>query len=382
VDYTRHPRLFQVRKAARYLRLYGPARTLAKVQGQYHSARRYNPLPAQTVPPPSGKRVGLIGAGNFAFSTVAYYLRQNYGATLRAVMDVDPHRAASLREAYEADYYTTDAARVLDDPEVALVYVVSNHASHAEYAIEALRRGKHVHIEKPHVVNADQLERLVAAMETSAGKVTLGFNRPESPLGRRLAGILGKEPGPGMYSWFVAGHAIEPGHWYFDEKEGGRVLGNLCHWTDFTLRLVPPEARYPVTIRPTRWDKSDCDIAVTYTFGDGTIAAITFSAKGHSFEGVRERFSAHKGDVVAYLDDFYELSVDRSWNGSRFRGRYRDHGHEGAVQRAYGLLGGAEGVSAQYVWETGELFLKTKEALDRNAPVVVTYRSRPSLPRR
>ena len=107
-----------------------------------------------------------------------------------------------------------------------------------------------------------------------------------------------------MYAWFVAGHAIDPDHWYFKPEEGGRVLGNLCHWTDFVYQMVPPQNRYPIKITPTRWEKSDCDIAVTYLFGDGTVAAITFSAKGHTFEGVRERFSAHRGDVLISLDDF------------------------------------------------------------------------------
>ena len=33
-------------------------------------------------------------------------------------------------------------------------------------------------------------------------------------------------------------------------REGGRVLGNLCHWTDFVLRLVPTDT-YPIRITPT-----------------------------------------------------------------------------------------------------------------------------------
>ena len=30
-----------------------------------------------------------------------------------------------------------------------------------------------------------------------------------------------------MISWFIAGHNIDSDHWYFNPKEGGRVLGNL-----------------------------------------------------------------------------------------------------------------------------------------------------------
>src|ERR1044072_9354443 len=222
-------------------------------------------------------------------------------------MDVDIHRAASLYEKYGASYYTDDADKVINDPAVDIIFIASNHASHAEYAIKALEAGKSVHIEKPHVVNDDQLLRLCSTMLESKGKVALGFNRPNSRLGREIKRHLDSQTGAAMLNWFIAGHELPPGHWYFDEEEGGRVLGNLCHWTDFVFQMMSPERRYPILIRPTHAEQSDCDIAVTYPFGDGSIAAITFSAKGPTFEGVRERFAAHRGNVLISMDDFKEL---------------------------------------------------------------------------
>jgi len=169
-----------------------------------------------------------------------------------------------------------------------------------------------VHIEKPHVVTDDQLTRLCAAQEAArkAGRgriVSLGFNRPGSPFGTRMREQLWREDGELMQNWFIAGHEISPDHWYFREEEGGRVLGNLCHWTDLTYQMMPPERRFPIRIIPTRSAKSDCDIAVTYVFGDGSIAAITFSAKGHAFEGVKERYAAHRGNTLIAMDDFQRL---------------------------------------------------------------------------
>ena len=54
---------------------------------------------------------------------------------------------------------------IIDDPQIDLIYIASNHYTHAEYAIEALNKGKSVHIEKPHVVNESQLDRLIACYE-------------------------------------------------------------------------------------------------------------------------------------------------------------------------------------------------------------------------
>jgi predicted dehydrogenase len=371
MDYTRSPLLFKIRKAARYTRLYGLRRTLAKVKGQYHVRRRYEQLPAMPAKRDPRKHVGIIGCGNFAFSNIAYYLRKNYGAVLRGAMDHDVHHAASLFEEYGLDYYTDDAEALLCDAAVDLVFIASNHASHAEYAIEALKRGKSVHIEKPHVVREEQLVRLVEAMAASPGKVTLGFNRPGSRIGQEIKRQLDAESGAAMYNWFIAGHEIPADHWYFREEEGGRILGNLCHWTDFLYQIVPAEARYPITIRPTRAEKSDCDIAVSYLFGDGSIGVITFSAKGHTFEGVRERFAAHRGNVLIAMDDFKELTIDVREQRRRISLLFRDHGHEAALRRAYALVRGGEGCTREYVWETGELFLKTRQALEEQRDVVV-----------
>jgi hypothetical protein len=175
-----------------------------------------------------------------------------------------------------------------------------------------------------------------------------------------------------MYNWFVAGHEIEPDHWYFKEEEGGRVLGNLCHWTDFIYQMVPKENRYPVTINPTRWEKSDCDIAVSYTFGDGSIGVITFSAKGHTFEGVRERFAAHRGNVLIAMDDFKNLRIEVVDKKRTITQMFRDHGHEKAIRSSYEMVTpGGRGSSVDYVWETGYLFLKTREALRQKETIVL-----------
>lgn len=369
-DYTKESLSFRIRKVLRYIRLYGFKRTLVKVRGQYHMKKTYDAHPSVAGNPDG--HVGLLGCGNFAFSAIAYYLKKNYGDVIRGVMDIDINKAISLGTTYKTEYFTDDAKKIIEDPKIDLVYVASNHATHAEYAIEALKQGKSVHIEKPHVVTEDQLVRLCQTMSESKGTVGLGFNRPNSKIGKTIKKQLDEQSGPMMMNWFVAGHAIDPDHWYFHEQEGGRILGNLCHWTDFIFQMVPEKDRYPITITPTRAEKSDCDIAVTYVFGDGSIAIITFSAKGHTFEGVRESFSAHRGNALMAMSDFKTLTIEVIDKKIRCSPFYRDHGHSGAIEFSYDASKGKrDGCSIKYVWETGELFLKTREALENNSKVVL-----------
>jgi len=376
MDHIKQTLYFKTRKFLRYVRIYGFRRTLSKVKARRHMKKRYESLPKIASPPQAGAHVGLIGCGNYTFSNTAFFLCRNYGAVICGAMDIDIHKAASLYENYGLRYYTDDANKIISDPDIDLVYVASNHASHAEYAIQLLRAGKSVHIEKPHIVHRGQLHRLCAAMHDSACRVGLGFNRPMSRIGRLIKKHLDSQSGPVMFNWFVVGHQIASDHWYFKEEEGGRVLGNLCHWTDFILQLVAPENRYPITINPTRGKKSDCDIAVTYIFGDESIATITFSAKGHTFEGVRERFTAQRGNVLIFMDDFRNMTVEVVDKKHRIRQLFRDHGHEVNIKASYEMVRPQNGqlqsgCSVQYVWETGNLFLKTREALESSKVVTI-----------
>jgi predicted dehydrogenase len=375
VDYTRAPLRFRARKAARYVRLYGPRRTLVKVRGQYHM-RAGTPRRAPRLRPgSSGAHVGVIGCGNFAFSHIAYYLSRNVGAVLRGAMDINEARAYSLAERYGLHYATSDASRVIEDPEIDLIYIASNHASHADYAIRALRAGKAVHVEKPHVVDDRQLLDLCTAVAETSGRIRLGFNRPESALGRQIRGLLEEQRGPMMLNWFVAGHEIARDHWYYRPEEGGRILGNLCHWTDFSLRMIDASQAFPVQITPVRARDPDSDIAISYVFADGSIAAITFSAKGHTFEGVRERFAAHRGELLLAMDDFQYLRSDVGGRKRRSRLVFRDHGHRDAILGSYAMSGrsaaAAPGAEVSYIWNTAQLFLRTREALENDRVVVL-----------
>ena len=374
MDYTQQKLRLKLQKVVRYVRLFGLTRTLTKVRAHYHMKKEFPGQVALLAPSePTGKHVGILGCGKFAYANVAYYVHKQFGMVIRGVMDTDLNKAISLARRYGADYYTTCADEVINDPYIDLIYIVSNHASHAEYAIAALAQGKAVHIEKPHVVNQDQLTRLCAAMRAHNGRVRLGFNRPESTLGLLLKRRMDEQTGPAMMNWFVAGHAIDPNHWYFAEEEGGRILGNLCHWIDFTLRLIPENSRFPIQIIPTRSRQSDCDISVSYVFGDGSIGTITFSAKGHTFEGVRETLNVHKGNLLANLTDFDRLRLDIHERVIQKQLWYREHGHQHSIIKSYLMrTDSSKQDSGATVWESGYLMLKTKEALDNAIPIRVT----------
>jgi predicted dehydrogenase len=265
--------------------------------------------------------------------------------------------------------------RILADPAVKLVFISSNHASHAEYAIKCIEAGKHVHIEKPHVVTRDQLQRLlIAKADRPEIQVYLGFNRPKSPHFKKVREALDRQSGPIMINWFIAGHEIPEDHWYFKEEEGGRILGNLCHWTDLTLELIGVSNAFPCEVVPASHHGTKSDFCVGMKFADGSVAGITFSAKGHTFEGVREVLQAHRGDALVRLRDFEESVIEVVERRERFTTAHRDHGHAANINDSYrGILDGQtdRATNARYLKATSLLFLGVREAFSEGTAVTV-----------
>lgn len=374
--------MFKIRKVLRYVALDGVSKTLAKVRAQYHMARTeefegevWANHQCRSPDHPS-RFVGVIGSGKFAHSMVGFYLRKLEPKFLRCVYDISRARSMSLCRDYRGAYAAGSAEAVINDPHVRLVYIASNHASHAEYAIACLNAGKSVHIEKPQVVSDDQLRRLLEAQARNPqAMVFLGFNRPRSPHFKRIKSALEDQTGPTMINWFIAGHRIPDGNWYFSANEGGRVLGNLCHWTDLTLRLVGVENAFPCEIVPACEPASKSDFCIGIKFADHSLAGITFSAKGHTFEGVHEKLNAHRGDALVSITDFKTSMIEVVEKRRRFSTLHRDHGHSQNIRNSY--LATRDGdrtraVDAHYNTATARLFLGVRRAVDGGKSVVVT----------
>lgn len=113
MDYVRAPLGFKLKQVIRYLALYGVARTRAKVLAQLHLQRRYTRLPPMRRDLGARHSVAILGCGNFAFSTIAYYLCRRCGDVIGMCMDRHLERAASLSEHYRIPRYTTDVSEVI-----------------------------------------------------------------------------------------------------------------------------------------------------------------------------------------------------------------------------------------------------------------------------
>ena len=145
----------------------------------------------------------LVGFGGIAENRVAKEgfacdrkrFRPLKNAVLVGATDLNPARQAAA-EALGLKWYPTLAA-VLADASIDGVYIATNNRSHVPLAIEALKAGKHVIVEKPiatSVVDAKKLNRLAKAKGLSLTVDHMMVNNAWNIAGRAAmkAGRLGK----------------------------------------------------------------------------------------------------------------------------------------------------------------------------------------------
>lgn len=297
-----------------------PARTLAL------STRR----PAGT----GALGVSCLGAGNYVRAVLVHHLRRSTSVHVRGVMDVRPDVAAAQARALRSDFCTTDPEAVFADARTELVLIASDHASHADYAVSALKAGKAVHLEKPPAVTAPQLERLLRCLgEVDRPRLALGYNRPFAPAVLDLQKELDSLDGPTRVDFMVQGYRLGRAHWYRWPDQGTRIAGNLVHWIDLGYRLVgrllPSWVDVSVPTDPSEADRDT--IALFVGFEDDSRITIRFSTGGDETWGIRESVRVEKRDLTAEVDDFCSLRISRAGLGQHRRYR-RDKGHAALIR--------------------------------------------------
>ncbi|WP_343209118.1 Gfo/Idh/MocA family oxidoreductase [Anaerolentibacter hominis] len=80
------------------------------------------------------------------------------GTGVYAVASEKPGKAEAWKEKYHAKKAYTTYEAMMDDPDIDVIYIATPHSNHYEYAMECLKRGKNIFVEKAITVCSEQLE--------------------------------------------------------------------------------------------------------------------------------------------------------------------------------------------------------------------------------
>jgi predicted dehydrogenase/threonine dehydrogenase-like Zn-dependent dehydrogenase len=259
----------------------------------------------------SGIGVAVIGAGNLARWVHLPNLKNTSGVHLRAVQSASGARGKSYALRFGADYCTSDYEEILRDPTVQAVVIVSRNPQHASQALAALEAGKHVFVEKPMALTADECLALYSAVEKSGKQLTVGFNRRYAPSYLVLKQQLLKRTGPAVINCRINSPGISGDYWMADPAIGGAILGEACHFVDLMFWLLESEP-LEVTAYSLPTGKKDPigenNLVASFHFADGSIANLTYCTVGSRTSG-GERVEVFAPGVGAVAENFRSAVV-------------------------------------------------------------------------
>jgi predicted dehydrogenase/threonine dehydrogenase-like Zn-dependent dehydrogenase len=300
----------------------------------YHSAQpkvgRANVKAHESKSKSERLRIGCIGAGSFARSVIFPHLRALNDAELEAVATASGASALSAQKAFHFQH-AWGVAELLSASSIDAVFVLSHHDSHASYVVSALSKNKPLFVEKPLATTSEQLDSVQQAYQEclDSGRspfVMVGFNRRFSPAADKIREFfVGRREPMVVHVRVNAGHL--PGeHWTQQNHNGGRIIGEVCHFLDWTRSIVgsrivsifatgiPDGARY-----------HQDNVAIVISFADGSIGNILYLANGDKALP-KEFYEVFCEGAVARLNDYQTLEFIKNRRRETHKCN-RDKGH-------------------------------------------------------
>ena len=234
---------------------------------------------------------GVIGTGTYC----DHYLR-NLGPVYKNVRpvgcaDLNTEAARAAAERWNIPkVYTSD--EMMADPEVDIVLILTNPASHYSLTMQALKAGKHVYCEKPLATSLEQANEIVEYAEKQGlfvGAAPDTFLSPEYQTVRKLIdeGAIGKVinvtanyVGPGADLW-------HPNAGFLYKQGGGPALDMGPYFLTTLVSLLGPldslfcYANRGWDVRNIHGKDVDVDVMTNYCavlkFANGTIGNINLT---------------------------------------------------------------------------------------------------------
>jgi UDP-N-acetyl-2-amino-2-deoxyglucuronate dehydrogenase len=223
-------------------------------------------------------RVAIVGTGNIG-KHHATGLRASRRFAVDAACDPDAARLQAFGTEYGIPRLHQDPRTAFADPRIDAVLLLVPHHLHEPMAVEALRAGKHVLLEKPISRTLAEADRLIA--EASAAKRTLmiAHNQRFCPAAARLRDAISDGAIGTPYFGEASHHqdfTVAPGNWWRSRElvGGGSVIASGVHRLDL-LRWYLGEVSEVSAYASHDTDRleGECVAVASLRFASGALAS-------------------------------------------------------------------------------------------------------------
>lgn len=317
-------------------------------------------------------KVGFIGAGNFAQSYLLPAL-QKESVVFKGVLTANPVKAKSAAHKFGFEFCTGDADEVMRGADA--LFIASRHDSHARYVMQGLRAGKSIFVEKPLAVTLAELDDIKKAYLAANGPTLMvGFNRRFSAPFQDIKSFMSDVSEPLMIVYRVNAGFIAKDHWTQAPGQGGRIIGEACHFIDCMSFLTDalPASVYAESISSDNSQTTDEDnVSIIVKFRDGSVGTLIYLANGDKGVG-KEYCQVSAGGRTAIMDNFTSVSLFH--NGKRQRMKYNGgKGHRREIAAFMQAIRGRKDdtISFESLYATTLTTIKALDSLQNKTPQII-----------
>jgi predicted dehydrogenase/threonine dehydrogenase-like Zn-dependent dehydrogenase len=279
----------------------------------------------------SNLNIACIGAGGFTSNTLLPKLKKLKklinNISLDTIVSKNGLSAQQLGKKHTFNTAASSEDSVFENKNISTIFVTTQHNSHSQLLIKALKSNKNAYIEKPLCLNENELKEIEKTYENSNNIVMVGFNRRFSPFSQKIKSLLKSEAAPKTLSLNINSGDIPADHWIHDPiLGGGRLIGEGIHFIDLARYLIGSPITSVYTTSLENNDKRNDNFTIQLTFKDGSIATIHYWSNG-SKDYPKEQLSMFSNGKILELDNFKSLKGYGFKNFKSFKTKSQEKGH-------------------------------------------------------
>ncbi|MCK5741555.1 MAG: bi-domain-containing oxidoreductase [Chlorobi bacterium] len=263
---------------------------------------------------PNGKLgIAFVGAGSFAQSYLMPPLKDT-GVDMIGVSTNTPANAETAGRQFGFNKCSTDSSELIKDKDVNAVFCATRHDTHAQYVTESLNAGKSVFVEKPLAISREEVEAIDKAAAKGTAGVMVGFNRRFSKSFELINKFFEGRHDPMVINYRVNAGLVPKSHWAQAPENGGRIIGEACHFIDCMVYLTKalPVKVYADAISSSNVEGVNRDnVVITIKFSDGSVGSLQYLANGDK-SVPKEYMEAYCEGSTAFMNNFESVELIRN----------------------------------------------------------------------
>ena len=301
------------------------------------------------------KRGILFGFGNYAKINIIPYMKPF--VDIRTVHEIDPTQISIERRVEQWD----SSPFPRKDERYDVYFVASYNNTHVPITLHALRQGAYVVVEKPVVMDYEDMEDLEKALRAAGRRLFIGFHKRYGLFNEMALKDLGVEHGEPVSYHSIVYELIQPElFWYNWPISRSTFFANGCHQIDHFLHLNNFSKPKDSNIKLLQ----DGAVEVWIELENGAVFTTTFSEKGTSRVGPRDHVelkvpgrNVRITDAIRYQseDNHTIIRKKRIFKTNSYRDMYRTIG--GKIAR------NEDGDSIESVLISAKIMLDLEEKL-------------------